>query len=1054
MPSEPTPKTDAPRDGRVAASFAVARTPLLSLSVHDRLAALLGEGVTPERFAADRQRLRAAVDELFADPWVVQAITLGSPGLVESYRAERASAKGVRDATLAAVFSFILRMSGRTTPFGLFAGLSVLEIGARTEVTLAPRERYEAHFRFDMQYLFALERALLRDPATRARLRFVANETIVRRATRLSYVADRLAGESRACTQLTYERSEPLDACLAAAGTGARAQEIAQVLVAEGNDAEDAQAFVEQLIDERLLVPLCRPPVVGRDPALQMADALEADGVTEVAASLRAVVARARALRPGTTDFDAELAATIAARPPVGGQPRVLHADLTKPVVEGVLSRRVVSDIAVCIDVLHRAAGNDPRHDRLGKFTAKFIERYGDRAVPLLEAIDPERGVPVTVGQTAPAPGPLLDGLPFFRSGEGRDPAGVSPRDVWLLERLRQAWSTGAMEIALTDEDFAAMTAPGEPTPLPPTLMATVHLTREHEDAPWNLFFFGATGPSSMRMLGRFAHVDERLAGLIDGELAFEAQAYAPAAVAELIYTPEGRVGNAVVRELRRDFALVVAGSAGEAGTPLDFDKLVLQADAAGRLRLYSTELGREVIPRSTTAHNPLFAGSLIYSFLGFLEREAVASFASWSWGALENSTFLPRVTYRGLVLARARWQLGGTAAGLGAVIQAKTDAEAFSAMAEVRAKHHLPRHIGLVDGENVLPLDLENIMCIDLLRGQKHGAVLSELGARQSVVNGPEGAYAAELQVALRMPGKPMRRPPTPFVPVAKASRRFAPTSSWTYAKIYLPPDEADDVLLDTVAPLLERARREAAIATWFFIRYEDVGQHLRVRWQHTGKPSLALADTLFRALEQHPTASIERLVLDTYDREVERYGGPEAIGAAEQVFGADTAMVMALLAEVQPEADDELRWRFALHALEDMARVLVPDVAQRLEVYRANRAAFVRELRVGGGHEKLLSARTRGLRPELISLMTTSPRPELAAAELALRRERLQAYAAVVPPALRASVTSSVVHMMCNRIFKTDARAQEFVLWDYAARGLDGLRVQLARQGAATGR
>ena len=83
-----------------------------------------------------------------------------------------------------------------------------------------------------------------------------------------------------------------------------------------------------------------------------------------------------------------------------------------------------------------------------------------------------------------------------------------------------------------------------------------------------------------------------------------------------------------------------------------------------------------------------------------------------------------------------------------------------------------------------------------------------------------------------------------------------------------------------------------------WFFIRYADPDCHLRVRFH--GDPGRLHAEVLplLEAAGASPRARAAwRIELDTYEREVERYGGPEAIELAERAFHADSDAVLAIL-------------------------------------------------------------------------------------------------------------------------------------------------------------
>ena len=60
-------------------------------------------------------------------------------------------------------------------------------------------------------------------------------------------------------------------------------------------------------------------------------------------------------------------------------------------------------------------------------------------------------------------------------------------------------------------------------------------------------------------------------------------------------------------------------------------------------------------------------------------------------------------------------------------------------------------------------------------------------------------------------------------------------------------------------------------------------------------------------------------KIQLDTYEREVERYGGAEGVALAERIFQADSETVLEIL-EMLEEGDagvDE-RWRLALRGID----------------------------------------------------------------------------------------------------------------------------------------
>src|SRR3712207_3023004 len=76
--------------------------------------------------------------------------------------------------------------------------------------------------------------------------------------------------------------------------------------------------------------------------------------------------------------------------------------------------------------------------------------------------------------------------------------------------------------------------------------------------------------------------------------------------------------------------------------------------------------------------------------------------------------------------------------------------------------------------------------------------------------------------------------------------------------------------------------------------------------------RPARALPAAMTLAAELVATGALHRAGLEAYEREMERYGGPESLAVAESLFAADSRAVAAVL----PAARDHGE-RLALAAL-----------------------------------------------------------------------------------------------------------------------------------------
>src|SRR6185295_11982695 len=205
----------------------------------------------------------------------------------------------------------------------------------------------------------------------------------------------------------------------------------------------------------------------------------------------------------------------------------------------------------------------------------------------------------------------------------------------------------------------------------------------------------GAGGPSGARILGRFCHADAELSALTIEHLRAE-EAHRPNAIfAEIVHLPQGRIGNILARPVLRDHEIPFLG---RSGAPADKQIPVsdLRVSVEGqRIILRSARLGKEVVPRLTSAHN-FVRGSLgVYRFLCMLQSQGTVGGVSWSWDALDGALFLPRVTSGRLVLQRASWWM--LESEIKELVAAKGTAR-WKAVQAWRARRKLPRLLLLAD--------------------------------------------------------------------------------------------------------------------------------------------------------------------------------------------------------------------------------------------------------------------------------------------------------------------------------------------------------------------
>jgi thiopeptide-type bacteriocin biosynthesis protein len=267
-------------------------------------------------------------------------------------------------------------------------------------------------------------------------------------------------------------------------------------------------------------------------------------------------------------------------------------------------------------------------------------------------------------------------------------------------------------------------------------------------------------------------------------------------------------------------------------------------------------------------------------------------------------------------------------------------------------------------------------------------------------------------------------------------------------------------DALLRELAPVLRGVVADGLADRWFFLRYQDPDWHIRLRI--TGKPEALVGQVLPRlAACMKPLFELGRVwkvQLDTYEREIERYGGAGAIELAERLFCADSEAAIATHEAYVGDEGAELAWRAAILGADRLLGDLGLDVTAKRALYTHMRDEFGREVGMDTEFQRRLGEKYRRVRPDIDGALAADPAGPLAAAVAAFDRRSATLAPIVEGLAQRHArgelatpipeLARSFIHMHCNRMFAAAPRSQELVLYDLLRRYYDGVAARTKRK------
>ena len=206
------------------------------------------------------------------DPVLKESIFLASPDLYEQLEAWLNGKNLVKkdlNRLLFSITKYISRLSSRCTPFGLFAGISVGSFSNENKVIIRDISKYKRKLRLDMNYTVALAIHLSNLPEIKKQIRFYPNTSKYISGSQLRYVEYKYNNARRMHHIAAVDNSEYLQKVLDKAESGAFISDLANMLVDDEITFEEAEYFINELIENQILISELEPSVSGDDLLVQ-----------------------------------------------------------------------------------------------------------------------------------------------------------------------------------------------------------------------------------------------------------------------------------------------------------------------------------------------------------------------------------------------------------------------------------------------------------------------------------------------------------------------------------------------------------------------------------------------------------------------------------------------------------------------------------------------------------------------------------------------------------------------------------------------------------------
>lgn len=979
--------------------------------------------------------------QLLEDPIFIESIYWSSPQLHQTVldfkNGKVNSSKKCK--LLNTLKKYAIRASTRCTPYGIHAGCTIADIGISEKPTSGIKERI---VRIDIGLLQLIVRQIETNPVIWPYLRYHINNSLYSLPGQYRFLESIVEAGKHQYQVSSIERTDILEKVLELSKNKLIDIDDIFALISKEAGYEESKEFAKELIDAEFLVSELRLGLTIADELGRIQKILERllkQGIREVAkyvnlfSFISNILDQFKKLPLGTLPVKEikELENILNTFGIETMQGHLFHAELKQPIASKFdFPKSNLNELGKAITMLGKLSTNTPSQEtQLGRFKTLFKEKFATREVPLAEALDAEFGIgfPPVDGIGNIVHNSLSEHLNGMSKNTGQ--MGARKCHPWLLNKIENLSPENFKKgLRINDKDLENFTDKLDQLANHFAVMGTMLPSGD-------ILLKSVGGAHANGLLGRFGYVGHEIGDLCKEIADTEAKINKEVIFAEIIHIPDGRSGNIARRPILSSYEIpYLASSSLDVQNHLSVEDLLVSIQQ-DEIVLRSKKLDIRVVPRLSNAHNYFNSTVSIYTFLAAIQHQGMPGFEI-NWGIETNTKcFLPRLSYGKFILIPACWFLRET--DIDKIMQAESPLYMLNLFFKT---WHVPRFVCFTEGDNELFIDTSNDSYLLLLLKEIKAHKLVKLveWLHDDAINLDPKEQLTIQQFILPL----FKRSPVSIRPAKgneenqNIQRCFEPGSEWQYFKIYCGAYVSDDILLKVIKPVINLLLREGFISKAFFIRYTDPHYHIRLRLHLTDYMNKVQYATSISHVYNllHPfvaNGTVWKVQMDTYVREIERYGVNEIL-KSEELFFHDSSLFLTCLEDKTFVEDQQTRFLVSLKNIDSWLSASDMPLAEKFIFCQKMSEAFAQEF---DSKIKLkLDLQYRSWKSLIITFLTDNKydlvfrKRDKALKELPLKTENLSSY----------------IHMSINRLFATEQRLMEYMAYLFCGKYYNQLLYQ----------
>lgn len=258
---------------------------------------------------------------------------------------------------------------------------------------------------------------------------------------------------------------------------------------------------------------------------------------------------------------------------------------------------------------------------------------------------------------------------------------------------------------------------------------------------------------------------------------------------------------------------------------------------------------------------------------------------------------------------------------------------------------------------------------------------------------------------------------------------RNFYPGEEWLFLKIYCSPSFVDEIIGSVILSAAKRLFADKIIDKWFFLRYSDPDFHIRLRFHMLKSDDtstiLSLINKRLRPFIRDK--KIYRICIDTYQRELERYGETD-IETVESIFFIDSSTIASLINHLLHTNTMAHKWLLSFPLVDQFLNSSEMTIEDKINLMTELCNIYERNFGTDKNFTHDISVSYRKYSKSIEAIMDLSYISDRRIKSIFSNRDKsLKFYDKDL---IRRDLTS-LLHMTLNRLFSTNNVKSEFITY-----------------------